>query len=326
MAPTSPSTNVAKAELISLSDAAATEKTSFTSFQEMLLSTTRAEALKRSEAAKLHLLESNLNALRLGKGKQAAPAPIEPIIEAVLEDDEDDRTLVERLTSPNPATISSFASMIARSIDRSCGEVILCFGQHNLNQRSSSAIFDSADPTISPLTTSATPFAPLDLSSGLATMSIPSDPPTSGNSDFLSPSTVDSILSTLCQIGSEINAAATILHNPYSPITGQIASASSPASNNEESIQLRWTARSLRILIRRIPESSSQLSEVRICVVGNVDSGKSTTLGVLTKGRLDDGRGRARVALFRHQVCRTLNLGLDFQPQTKSDKYDTSRG
>lgn len=32
-----------------------------------------------------------------------------------------------------------------------------------------------------------------------------------------------------------------------------------------------------------------------------VDAGKSTLLGVLTKGALDDGRGRTRVNLFRHK-------------------------
>jgi GTPase len=29
-----------------------------------------------------------------------------------------------------------------------------------------------------------------------------------------------------------------------------------------------------------------------VAVVGNVDAGKSTTLGVLTRGSLDDGRGK----------------------------------
>lgn len=33
----------------------------------------------------------------------------------------------------------------------------------------------------------------------------------------------------------------------------------------------------------------------------NVDAGKSTLLGVLTKGVLDDGRGKARINLFRHK-------------------------
>ena len=36
--------------------------------------------------------------------------------------------------------------------------------------------------------------------------------------------------------------------------------------------------------------------EIRICTVGNVDSGKSTLLGLLTQGVQDDGRGRARSA------------------------------
>ena len=34
--------------------------------------------------------------------------------------------------------------------------------------------------------------------------------------------------------------------------------------------------------------------DMRIAVVGNVDSGKSTIVGVLTSGKLDNGRGLAR--------------------------------
>ena len=43
---------------------------------------------------------------------------------------------------------------------------------------------------------------------------------------------------------------------------------------------------------------------VRVAVVGNVDSGKSTLIGVLSNGELDDGRGssRRRVALHGHEV------------------------
>ena len=70
---------------------------------------------------------------------------------------------------------------------------------------------------------------------------------------------------------------------------------------------------------------------MRCAVVGNVDSGKSTTLGVLTRGKqdhyvtvfisdpqagaLDDGRGRARVGLFRHkhemETGRTSSVGME---------------
>lgn len=34
--------------------------------------------------------------------------------------------------------------------------------------------------------------------------------------------------------------------------------------------------------------------------MGNVDVGKSTLLGVLSYGNLDNGRGRARLNMFRH--------------------------
>lgn len=40
---------------------------------------------------------------------------------------------------------------------------------------------------------------------------------------------------------------------------------------------------------------------VRISVVGNVDSGKSTLIGVLTSGELDNGRGTARETVFTHK-------------------------
>ncbi|VDN23980.1 unnamed protein product, partial [Gongylonema pulchrum] len=55
--------------------------------------------------------------------------------------------------------------------------------------------------------------------------------------------------------------------------------------------------------------------EVRVAVVGNVDAGKSTLLGVLTHGALDDGRGQARQKLFRHkhefESGRTSSVGND---------------
>lgn len=41
--------------------------------------------------------------------------------------------------------------------------------------------------------------------------------------------------------------------------------------------------------------------DLRIGVIGNVDSGKSTLIGVLTSGELDDGRGKARVRVFKHR-------------------------
>lgn len=69
------------------------------------------------------------------------------------------------------------------------------------------------------------------------------------------------------------------------------------------------------VLLRRVPETIQDMLELRAAVVGNVDAGKSTTLGVLTKGILDDGRGKARLEVFRHKhevdSGRTSSIGQD---------------
>ncbi|KAJ2364312.1 hypothetical protein H4S01_003848, partial [Coemansia sp. RSA 2610] len=74
-------------------------------------------------------------------------------------------------------------------------------------------------------------------------------------------------------------------------------------------------ARVANFLVRRRPQRVEDMLEVRVAVVGNVDAGKSTMLGVLTQGGLDDGRGRARLALFRHKheadSGRTSSVGME---------------
>ncbi|EXJ84416.1 hypothetical protein A1O3_05083 [Capronia epimyces CBS 606.96] len=70
-----------------------------------------------------------------------------------------------------------------------------------------------------------------------------------------------------------------------------------------------------KLLIRQTPPTAEEVIETRIAVVGNVDAGKSTLLGVLVKGNLDDGRGKARVNLFRHkheiESGRTSSVGME---------------
>lgn len=94
-----------------------------------------------------------------------------------------------------------------------------------------------------------------------------------------------------------------------------------------------------RVMIRQAPDSAEDVIETRIAVVGNggsgpaipakrpdvaVDAGKSTMLGVLVKGGLDDGRGKARVNLFRHkhevESGRTSSVGMEIMGfDTKGD-------
>lgn len=74
------------------------------------------------------------------------------------------------------------------------------------------------------------------------------------------------------------------------------------------------TGTQAQFLVRRKADSQDFM-EVRVAVVGNVDAGKSTLLGVLTHGELDNGRGTARMKLFRHkhemETGRTSSVGND---------------
>lgn len=57
-----------------------------------------------------------------------------------------------------------------------------------------------------------------------------------------------------------------------------------------------------QVLVRKVPKALEDYEDIRIAVAGNVDSGKSTLVGVLTgSGALDNGRGLARSQIFTHK-------------------------
>lgn len=56
----------------------------------------------------------------------------------------------------------------------------------------------------------------------------------------------------------------------------------------------------VEVLVRKIPDDQHNI-EVRVGVLGKSQAGKSTLLGVLTQGELDNGRGSARLNMFRHR-------------------------
>lgn len=79
-------------------------------------------------------------------------------------------------------------------------------------------------------------------------------------------------------------------------------------------------------------ESEGNFREVRIAVIGNVDTGKTTLLGVLSKGGLDNGRGKARSNIFKHKheidSGRTSDIGreiLGFDSEGKILNYSSAR-
>ncbi len=55
------------------------------------------------------------------------------------------------------------------------------------------------------------------------------------------------------------------------------------------------------VLIRKVKDPEKLPVDIPIVSLGNVDAGKSTLIGVLKTGNLDDGRGSARTAIFRHK-------------------------
>ncbi|ETW06927.1 hypothetical protein, variant [Aphanomyces invadans] len=59
------------------------------------------------------------------------------------------------------------------------------------------------------------------------------------------------------------------------------------------------TYKAARVAISRIAETHAK-KQVRVSVIGDFDSGKSTLIGVLTRGCLDDGNGLARMQVLRH--------------------------
>ncbi|KAJ3286361.1 Short integuments 2, mitochondrial [Borealophlyctis nickersoniae] len=130
-------------------------------------------------------------------------------------------------------------------------------------------------------------------------------------------------LSTIRKGADKLNADVTVLHERHTPTlvtTGQGSIEDLAVSNNDNtdsvsSQQAQTPYTYAHLLIRRRAGPVEDLMELRIAVVGNVDAGKSTLLGVLTKDVLDDGRGKARVNLFRHkheiESGRTSSVGME---------------
>lgn len=65
------------------------------------------------------------------------------------------------------------------------------------------------------------------------------------------------------------------------------------------------------VLVRE--HNDDKYIDVKVSIAGNVDSGKSTFLGIITNGKLDNGRGSARLSVFNypHEVKtgRTSSIG-----------------
>lgn len=118
---------------------------------------------------------------------------------------------------------------------------------------------------------------------------------------------MEASMSTLRRMALELNASITVLRERSFCESDQSCSVA-------------------EILIRRIADHQ-QFIDLRVAVLGAADAGKSTLLGVLTQGEMDNGRGKSRLNLFRHlhevQTGRTSSisteiLGFDAEGKTLS--------
>ncbi|XP_043473458.1 GTP-binding protein 2 [Leptopilina heterotoma] len=97
-------------------------------------------------------------------------------------------------------------------------------------------------------------------------------------------------LKTLRDMASRLGAETTVLRE-------RVAKCKLRTTKLEEK-------RVAEVLVRKIRKGDADDQDVvidlRLAVLGGQDAGKSTLLGVLTQGELDNGRGRARLNIFRH--------------------------
>lgn len=100
----------------------------------------------------------------------------------------------------------------------------------------------------------------------------------SGHLHGLSDTDMAASLDTLRSMANKLGASTTILRRK--------------TVSNQRSVA--------EVLVRKIPDDQHSI-EVRVSVLGGVNAGKSTLLGVLTQGELDNGRGSARLNMFRHR-------------------------
>lgn len=86
-------------------------------------------------------------------------------------------------------------------------------------------------------------------------------------------------------------------------------------------------------LLVREANSTDKYVDLRMAVCGNVDAGKTTLVGVLTSGHLDNGRGAARASIFKHkheiETGRTSAISeqiLGFDSLGNCVNYESKRG
>ncbi|KAF3423005.1 hypothetical protein E2986_09331 [Frieseomelitta varia] len=100
-------------------------------------------------------------------------------------------------------------------------------------------------------------------------------------------------LKTLNDMAARLGATTSVLRERHANSKNKDMTA---CHNREE----RQVAEVLVKKLRKGDREDQDIVDLRLAVTGAQDAGKSTLLGVLTQGELDNGRGRARLNMLRH--------------------------
>lgn len=108
-----------------------------------------------------------------------------------------------------------------------------------------------------------------------------------GNPIGLSKSDLEESLKNFTKMALDLNCEVSIKGTAVAPT-------SKDAKGEEERMVCE-------LVVRKNPTEEETACEIKMAILGNVDSGKSTFVGVMCKGGLDNGRGLSRTNVFRHR-------------------------
>ncbi|KAF9977891.1 hypothetical protein BGZ73_004487 [Actinomortierella ambigua] len=225
----------------------------------------------------------------------------------------EDLSLKEQLLNPTEATMESLRSLLATRIREGSGETMFEIGveEDGAPMNLSDAEFNTALVTVRTAASALEAEVAIMYEKNVSGVPEPNTTPTAIIPDG---EQTAAGRSASLQTPSAAPTSSDPSAPPPAPTSPSSATATASASSlpSKEADKINKTA---YLMIRKAPKSGEELLEVRVAVVGNVDAGKSTMLGVLTKGVLDDGRGKARVNLFRHrheiESGRTSSVGME---------------
>lgn len=112
-------------------------------------------------------------------------------------------------------------------------------------------------------------------------------------------------------VQSEMDESLKCLHRIAENISASFSVLSQREVSTDKSKEKRYVT---EVLVRKVPDSQPFL-QVRLAILGSAEVGKSTLCGVLSRGKLDNGKGSARLNIFRYlhefQSGKTSSVCLD---------------